>query len=286
MLFVMAILVNGEIVYRHLRKKKWEFGGYLAHVGIGFMMIGIITSSAYDKTDKISLPLGTTKTIMGYEMMYKGFRVSGTGKDVAIVDIKQNGEEICEAQAQFYWSEFNKSYMRNPSVHNLWIKDLYISPIQIIPAESSPDGQMVTLMEDKKLQFEDYSFEFSGYEMNSHDVSEGEIHIEAIINVQGSSGNYIIKPAIHVKNQTKSIIADVLPQSDRSVAIQSIDIDNKAITLIIHSDQSEEDAPPIRAEMLAIEITEKPLINLLWFGTFMMIFGLVVSIINRVQKKE
>jgi cytochrome c biogenesis factor len=33
--------------------------------------------------------------------------------------------------------------------------------------------------------------------------------------------------------------------------------------------------------MLAIEITEKPLINLLWLGTFIMIAGLVVSLRNR-----
>ena len=42
--FVLVVFVNGEIVFRMFRKNKWEIGGYLAHVGIGIMLIGIIIS--------------------------------------------------------------------------------------------------------------------------------------------------------------------------------------------------------------------------------------------------
>jgi cytochrome c biogenesis factor len=38
----------------------------------------------------------------------------------------------------------------------------------------------------------------------------------------------------------------------------------------------------VKKEILAIEITEKPLINLLWLGTIIMISGLAVSLRNRI----
>jgi cytochrome c biogenesis factor len=38
--------------------------------------------------------------------------------------------------------------------------------------------------------------------------------------------------------------------------------------------------------MLAIEITEKPLINLLWLGTFIMIAGLVLSLRHHVAENS
>ena len=53
-LFIFAIFINLEMVINMIRKKNWGFGGYLSHVGIGLMMMGIISSNAYEtnvKTD-------------------------------------------------------------------------------------------------------------------------------------------------------------------------------------------------------------------------------------------
>jgi cytochrome c-type biogenesis protein CcmF len=281
MFFVLAILVNSEIVYRHLRKNNWSFGGYLAHVGIGFMMIGIITSSVYEKTDKISLPLGTAQSIMGYDMTYMGFRLSGDGKDEAVIRILKDGSEVCEANAKFYWSEFNQAYMRNPSVHNLWLKDLYISPIQVVPVEDSDQGQLVNLVEDEVVYFENYTLKFSGYEMDPHDGEADEIHVMAIINVNGPEGIFVLKPSIEVRGKERNIIHDTIPGSGRKVHLHGVNIKEKSVAIMIDNLVSQQDPSTEKKEMLAIEITEKPLINLLWLGTFIMIAGLVVSLRNR-----
>jgi cytochrome c-type biogenesis protein CcmF len=283
--FVLAILVNSEIVYRHLRKKNWGFGGYLAHVGIGLMMIGIITSSVYDKTDKISLPIGTEVNIMGYEMTYLGFNISNEGKDEAIISVARNGSEVCEARTKFYWSDFSQAYMRNPSVHNLWLKDLYIAPIQVIPAEKKSSGQTVKLFEDKTVYFENYRLQFKGYEMNSHNVDAGEVSVEAIINVSSQEADFVLKPLVRVQNQNKSTIPDNIPGSEREVHIHEININEKSLTILIDDDIQTVAASAGRKEMLAIEVTEKPLINLLWLGTILMIIGLWVAILNRVYVK-
>ncbi len=283
--FVLAILINAGIVIQLLKKKSIQFGGYLAHVGIGLMMIGIITSSVYERIEKVTLPIGTSKSVLGYDMIYTGFRLSEDGKDAAVVEIARNGSKLLEAEPKFYWSEFNQAYMRNPSVHNLWIKDLYISPIQLIPAENSGSGVTVTLTEGVELYFEDFVLTFTGYEMNAHEVDEGEIFIQAIINGKGPSGNFTIRPAIKVVNQKKSIILVNLADTDRNVQIEDINIEAKSIVLMIDNIVDGSAGSNENKEMLAIEITEKPLINLLWLGTILMICGLVVSITNRTKYK-
>jgi cytochrome c-type biogenesis protein CcmF len=279
--FVLAILVNAEIVYRHLMKNNWTFGGYLAHVGIGFMMIGIITSSVYEKTDKISLPIGTSKSIMGYDMTYIGFRITGDGKDEAVINISKNGKEVCEANAKFYWSEFNQAYMRNPSVHNLWTKDLYISPIQLIPVDRSEEGHLIDLREDETVYFEDYTFKFAGYEMDPHDSEVDEIHVMAIINGSGPVGDFVLRPAVKVRGEDRHVIHDTLPNTTRQVHLHGMNIEEHTVSVMIDRLISEKDVADEQKEMLAIEITEKPLINLLWLGTFIMIGGMVVSLRNR-----
>jgi cytochrome c-type biogenesis protein CcmF len=282
-MFILAILVNGIIVYRHLAKKNWAFGGYLAHVGIGFMMIGIITSSVYEKTGKISLPLGTAKSILGYDMTYVGFRLSPDGKDAAVVDVSQNGRQIFEAQTKFYWSKFNQAYMRNPSVHNLWLKDLYISPIQLIPADNSEAYDVVKLIESDEITFENYRLTFTGYATNAHEMSSGEIFVQAIIEGNGPAGGFTLRPGIKVANEQKTVLPDEFPGTGRQLHLQNLDIEERSISLMIHKNPDDIKQSDMQQEMLAIEITEKPLINLLWFGTFLLIIGLVTSIANRRQ---
>jgi cytochrome c-type biogenesis protein CcmF len=285
-MFILAILVNSIIVYRHLAKKNWAFGGYLAHVGIGFMMIGIISSSVYERTGKISLPLGTAKSILGYDMTYIGFRLSADGKDAAVVDVSQNGRQICEAQTKFYWSKFNQAYMRNPSVHNLWFKDLYISPIQLIPADNSGAYDVVKLIENNEIMFEDYRLIFTGYETNAHEMSSGEIFVQAIIKGNGQDGGFTLRPGIKVVNEQKTVLPDEFPGTGRHLHLQNLDIEERSISLMIHKNPDDIKHSDIQQEMLAVEITEKPLINLLWFGTFLLIIGLVTAIANRRQTER
>jgi cytochrome c-type biogenesis protein CcmF len=160
-----------------------------------------------------------------------------------------------------------------------------ISPIQVVPAEESNQGQLVNLIKDKIAYFEDYTLKFIGYEMDPHDVGEDEIYVQAIINGSGSNGNFVLKPAIKVTGQERTIIHDRFPDVDRDVHLHSVDIEESSLTLMIDSDKNQMEIDESRKEILAIEISEKPLINLLWLGTFIMIAGLIVSLKNRAHSK-
>lgn len=278
--FVLVVFINGEIVIRLFRKNKWEIGGYLAHVGIGVMLIGIIISSIYDTTTKAVLPIEDEINVLGYNMKYLGFHKGNDGKDKAMISVT-NSTHNFQAEPKFYWSDYSNSYMRNPSVHNLWLKDLYISPIQIIKPDQSETGKEITIKKDEVAYFEDYTIKFSGYDMQSHEMSADNLVIPAILKFSNSSEQFNIKPAVKIKNNNRTDIPVKIPNTNRNVFIKDINVNANSIVLFIENEIS--DSPQQSAEMLAVEVTEKPLINLLWLGTFLMIGGMLSAIINRVR---
>ena len=155
----------------------------------------------------------------------------------------------------------------------------------MIPAEAAREGTEVSLTENVDVYFEDYILQFTGYEMNNHGVGEGEIFVQALIKGKGPGGKFTLNPAIRVVNEEKSFVPDNLADTDRGVNIEGINLEEKTITLMIANRDDETDKSEGQKEMLAIEITEKPLINLLWLGTILMISGLVVAITNRIKYK-
>jgi cytochrome c-type biogenesis protein CcmF len=281
-LFAFAITVNAEIVIRMIRARSFDFGGYMSHVGIGLMLIGIITSSAYDTSTRTTLPLNSPKQVMDYQMNYLGFRKGSDGKDEAVIRVAGSGSNPWDATPKFYWSEFNQAFMRNPSVHNLWVKDLYISPIQVIPAEQEAGMSTVTLKKSETVPFEHSKMAFDGYEMADHNQAAGTVEVYAVIRVIQNGTTHTLKPGIKVSGQEKQVIPAYLPDTDRMVRIQNIDIDQGTIILAVSQGGSVETQT---AEMLAVEVTEKPLINILWLGTIVMICGVATSLINRSRLK-
>jgi len=282
LLSVFIILVNGEIVWRMARSGNWNFGGYLAHVGIGFMLIGILTSSVYDRSTKVTLPLGVTTDVMGYPLQYKGKQNSPDGKDKVRIDIASK-----VTYAKFYWSDYSQAYMVAPSVQNMPLQDLYISPIQIIPAnETMTDHQTITLQKGIPFEFDGQHLTFTGYDMGEHGMNPGDVQIAALISVTkpGYSENQIIRPGLKMIGQKREYIPAEFPGSNRTILLDGINVESSSISLAVSGPAANNQAATGK-ELLAVEVSVKPMINLLWLGTILMFFGFLTTLINRIKKQ-
>jgi cytochrome c-type biogenesis protein CcmF len=85
-----------------------------------------------------------------------------------------------------------------------------------------------------------------------------------------------------VSNNQRQVIPVKLPGTGRNIIIQAINIEDDSIMLAIDRITDESNQP---VEYLAIEITEKPLINILWVGTIIMITGLIFQFVHRIKYK-
>jgi len=282
---IFILLINGEIVLRMIRQKNYSFGGYLAHVGIGLMLIGIVTSSFYDSSTKITLPRDVNTSIMGYELRYGGKEDSPDGKDKVLITINNTDETY----AKFYWSDYSQAYMVAPSVKNMLVQDLYISPIQIIPAsDNSGPADEVNLNKGERQAFEDYYLLLDGYDMGSHEEqASGAMKIYARVKVFDAQGQELgeIRPGLGVQGRSRETYPDVMPGTQRKVHIKGVAVEQQQLILGI-SRSGVSNNPYEGKELLAVEVSIKPLINVLWLGTLVMIGGFIATIFNRTNRKK
>ena len=75
-----AALSNAMLAYRVFRAKPLSAGGWIAHVGIGVMIIGVIVSNTYERTMRVDVVQGqAAKDIFGYKFEFEKM----TGKPMA-----------------------------------------------------------------------------------------------------------------------------------------------------------------------------------------------------------
>lgn len=279
----LILLVNGEIVYSMIRKKTYAFGGFLAHVGIGLMLMGIITSSVYNQSHKLTLPLGKNVNVFGYNIQYQGKIPAKNGKDRVKLLINDNQVTF----AKFYWSEYSRAYMVAPSVVNHFAQDLYISPIQIMKDMNTSEGETINIKKHETVEKDGFTFTFTGYKMNTHEMNSSDMTIYALIDVKDKDGTLLgqVQPGLKIVNKKTSYLDAAIPGSVRTLAIEGVSVENQLLKLRLSPDPNKKqktDSP----EMLAAEISIKPFINLLWIGTILMIIGFLVTIYNRTHKQK
>jgi len=275
------IMVNGELVIRMWRKGNFRFGGFLTHVGFGLMIIGIITSSVYDKSQKVTLPMNTDTQVLGYTLSYRGKITSADGKDRVKIFI--NG---VESHAKFYWSEYSRAYMVGPAVKNTILQDLYVSPIQIIPADESwGKTDQIELKKDQQQLVAGFILKFDGYDMGGHQMEAGDVHLAAIIKILDKDGKEIgvIKPGLVMNGRDKKVIPADLPDKKHQLFIKAINVESGSIRMALTSDRGQ-DPRYAGKELLAVKVSVKPLIDVLWLGTILLVLGLIMAIYQQTKR--
>ncbi len=278
-LAVFLIILNIDAAYSFLKRNPRKSGGYLAHVGIGFMVIGILTSSVYDVHEKVMLPKGEfLRTELGYEVKFVNFVDSPDGKDrVKLVVRNPSGSEY-EAYPQFYYSDFSRAYMVSPDVKARFTKDIYISPISFTPAKNTM-GKTITLGKQQTEKVENLEFTFNKFLVK---MGGGFQEVTADLTVRLRQNGQVIEhnvlPILKMSQGEKLKDPVDIPGTQYKVAVDGVNASSGEVKLlVVHPGQDGADSK----DMLAIEISEKPLISLLWFGTLVFMAGSFISLVGR-----
>jgi len=283
-LAAFVIIINGKVAYRFIRQNFTKAGGYLAHVGLGFMAIGIITSSIYDSSEKVMLPKGEfTGTEFGYQIQFVNFVPQKDGRDRVKLRVKTAAGGEYDAYPQFYYSEYSKSYIISPDVKAQFARDIYISPISFTPAQFSNRNE-VTLGKTESAAVGDMKITFNQFLVNMGANSQ-EITADLTVQVQegGYPKEYNLKPVLKAENG-EMVGSDVeVPNTPYRIRLASVNANSGQVNLTILSAQQ---AGESARDMLAVEVSEKPLISILWFGAIIFVFGSLLILVNRARQKS
>lgn len=283
-LSLIVVVVHSMVAFKLLKKMPVKTGAYLSHIGIGLMIVGIIISSMYNRSEKISLPSGEIRSSdFGYELQFVEFEQRSDGKDRVRLQVNKNDQSY-QADPQFYFSEYTNSYMISPHVKVGLVKDIYISPISYIPENSAAHQRLVLAKKESKT-VNDLTFTLHKFIVGEH-MTDAPMSVKADLTVVVSRENYqkeySLQPSFWLE-ETKFQSADFsIPDTDYSVHIESIDASAGTVTLVIHGGMQQDQQA---ADILSIEISEKPFISILWIGCVVLLVGITVSMVDRVKKK-
>ncbi|RMF58342.1 MAG: hypothetical protein D6748_08995 [Calditrichaeota bacterium] len=282
-LAVFVITTNFKVTMVLIKRNVNKAGGYLAHIGLGFMVIGIITSSVYDRSEKVMLPKGEfEKTSLGYEVKFLDFLDMPDGKDRVKLEVKTPFGTY-EAYPKFYYSDYSQSYMVGPDVKVNFVKDVYISPISYTPARLA-NLKRFTLKKGETQHFNNLKVTFHNFGVQ---MGNNEQVITANLTIDVTENNYTqsyeVKPVLTAsRGKMKSTEAEI-PGTPYKIKINSVNPTNGTVDLALVGSMNEGETPK---DQLAIEISEKPLISILWFGSIIFVIGSALTLVRRRRYRE
>ena len=123
---------------------------------------------------------------------------------------------------------------------------------------------VATLTEMKRVS------QVEGVELEAEDVA-----VKATIKVQGETRDYFIQPIFLIKNGLVGRIPDEIPDLGLKITVLNIHPEKGTISLGYNTTQK---------SWIVMKALEKPLINVLWIGTLVLMFGFSIAIYRRYKE--
>ena len=129
--------MNLRAVIRKAKNGKFGgAGGYLAHVGVGIMLAGVVLSGAYALSQRLTLPIN--RPTKAGEVTLTFLRVvPGTAERKQAMEVKVDtpaGKSFF-VYPKMYVNSRTGQLMANPAIRSSAVMDLYIAPQQYDPAQ-------------------------------------------------------------------------------------------------------------------------------------------------------
>jgi len=172
-------------------------GGHLAHVGLALMLVGIIASSAWDRTEKVTLPLGETREALGYSLTFKGIeQPTPSARPAMLVEVSKGSARFLSRPRMFRSTKSNQ-LVANPDVHPRLTHDVYLAPVEYDPGRPPEHGQTVELAKGESATVGPLQIAFTGFDRSAADHgTSGEIAVAAILQVATPTGNSEVRPVL------------------------------------------------------------------------------------------
>ena len=127
---------------------------------------------------------------------------------------------------------------------------------------------------------------FNRFMVGEH-MDQSPMAVRADLTVSFSEGGYTkdfsVQPGIWMEDgKLQGNTVDV-PETPYKIHLESIDANEGKILLAVEGSGPSEDAPK---DILSIEVSEKPFISILWFGSIVLLLGLTISWVDRSRTKN
>jgi cytochrome c-type biogenesis protein CcmF len=129
-----------QALARLVGRNRRRYGGYIIHIGVVLMAVGIIGIEMFQTETQGSLTEGEQLTLGNYAMTYQSLAEFDTpdGRNVAraVVSISKDGQPITELYPRRDYYYESQQPMTIPGVHSTSMEDLYVLLVNWEPITS------------------------------------------------------------------------------------------------------------------------------------------------------
>ena len=279
----MAAVSNLIYLAGYLPSRLTVAGGPLTHFGFGVMLIGIMASSAFDSSDRLTIQRGETarSDFFGVTVGYNGMLEAMDYPNNELLLSLDEGSGPHEIRPQLYYSARMDGIMRKPYISRSLAYDLYFAPQQV---EGGQEVQGLTLRKGETVKLGNLAFTFQAFEIGGHEaMGAGSMSVGARIEVAGGDSLQTIVPTLVQGTPESGGGGMVSHAAELSVGGQTYE----ASIAQIMADQGEIvlDIPGLvpgaSTEKLILDISKKPMIALVWIGTTLILIGSLLAVYRR-----
>ncbi len=288
-----ALVANLQVGWRIVKGNPKYAGGSIAHIGLAVMFLGFVGSSTYDDKQTLSLAKGKTVEALGCKLTYTGYQqVDPVHEKFAFtVNVEREGKRYIVAPIMYY-SEYNKSLMRNPDIANWVTKDFYLAPLSLEQGGQSQARRTLDLRKGETQKVGDLEVTFVDFEFPVDQKAamlegrEVRIGAELLVKEYGKKPVRVVPAKVIRQGSAEDQPAMVADTYQFTIVKMQPDRENKENSRVeigytlLNAASSAED----NTDVLVVEASIKPYINLVWSGVIIMMVGFGVTIVRRAQE--
>jgi cytochrome c-type biogenesis protein CcmF len=282
---VFALFVNVDVAATNIRGGILLLGGKLAHVGLALFLLGVVATGKYSSTERIQLPREQSVPALGHTLTYEGSSATPDNKYVFRVRVEGNGNAFTLSPVMF--EAGSQGIMRNPDISSSAFRDFYISPMSLEPPRNGDQTAELNLVKGVASEAAGAQITFARFDMGAHGTqgsatgAEG-MRIAAVIDVQkGGEREHLVPRMTYAADgiPTQEALSSRLLGGEVRLLRVSAGMGStpSGIVLGLTRAGSGTSSP----EILMVEASVKPFINLLWGGTVLMVVGFVLAFVKR-----
>jgi cytochrome c-type biogenesis protein CcmF len=306
---VTGCAANVESVVLFVRRRAIaSVGGYLAHVGVSIMLVGILISGAYERKTQVTLLRGAPTPVGRNTMTFvRSVFVTENGdvktseeldasrladrraKQAMEVDVASPRGKVWKAYPKLFMNERTQQMMANPDVRSTPMMDLYLSPQSYDPGSPMRiEGTHVPLKAGEETTVDGVGFRLRAILMDRSELNADppRVTLNAKMVVRPPGGKAVDQTAQLVMtmgagDQTTSSSPDTaIPGTPgRYRILRAAGPDSLEIEVLGLAPGG--DVKPPTLESLSLDVTTKPLISLVWGGFYVMMAGGLLALLRR-----
>jgi cytochrome c-type biogenesis protein CcmF len=308
---VFGLAANVESVVLFVRRKVVaSAGGYLAHVGVAIMLVGILISGAYEKKTQVTLVRGEPTQVGRHTMTFtRTVVVNEDGevkqraeldptrladrraKQAMEVEVVSGKGKAWKAYPKMYQNERTQQLMANPDVRSTPLMDLYLSPQSYDPGSPSRiEGTKLGLKPDEPKTIGGVTFTAKGFTMDRSLMNATPPRVTLNAKFVVAAGGKSTETTAQLVMFMGADGGEGMQQAP-DVPIPGTPNGRFRIARVAGNDGSMEiealglnpagDLKPATPESFSVDVTVKPLISLVWAGFYVMMAGGLVALLRR-----